>query len=149
MRKNKWIPTCPDCHRLHESWQPCPMRIAYAYLPPNPDTPQTTDADNSWISSHKQFSVLKAVEDAVTDIIDEDKMDVEGLEENPYPRVNKEAEEYYLGKTGGLTKVYFDINQIALGTIWDFYGNYYANEMIDLHGNYNVKGKTYSRLIST
>ena len=63
-------------------------------------------------------------------------------------QINKEAEEDYLGKTRGLTKVYFDINQIALGTIWDFYGDYYANEMIDLHGDYNVKGKAYNQLVS-
>ena len=87
--------------------------------------------------------------DHSNDHFDGDRPASEGLEENSCPCVNKEAEEDYLGKTRGLTKVYFDINQIALGTIWDFYGDYYANEMIDLKGNYDVIGKTYSNLIST
>jgi predicted ATP-dependent protease len=43
-------------------------------------------------------------------------------------------------------RVYFDINQVALGTIDNFYGDYYANEDMKVVEGFEVVGKTYTEI---
>jgi len=46
------------------------------------------------------------------------------------------------------TRCYFDSEHICLGTIHDFYGDYYASDDITLPEGYNPKGKGYTELLT-
>ena len=43
-------------------------------------------------------------------------------------------------------KCYFDAQHICLGTITNFYGDYYANEYMDLPDGFRPEGMSYADL---
>lgn len=46
------------------------------------------------------------------------------------------------------TRCYFDSDHICLGTINDFYSDYYASDDIALPEDYNPKGKRYTQILN-
>lgn len=44
------------------------------------------------------------------------------------------------------TKVYFDADKVALGTVDNYYGDYYASETFTLDEGFDVKGKTHQEI---
>ncbi len=63
------IPTCNVCQRLHRPDQPCPLRIANAYMMQPQALERLTDADKTWMAEHKDFSILDLVEGSIASTI--------------------------------------------------------------------------------
>lgn len=59
---------CEVCHRLHGSGQPCPLRIANAYMMQCQALEKLTEADKKWMAENNTFSVLDTLEDAIADM---------------------------------------------------------------------------------
>ena len=63
------IPTCNVCCRNHKPDQPCPLRIANAYMMQPQALESLTNADKAWMAEHKDFSVLDLVEGSIASIM--------------------------------------------------------------------------------
>ncbi len=57
---------CNICHKLHDENMACPLRIANAYTMQPQALEKLTNADKEWMAEHPDFSVLDAIEDAIT-----------------------------------------------------------------------------------
>lgn len=55
---------CKVCHRSHEDSEPCPLRIANAYMMLPQALERLTEADKKWMASN-QVSVLDILEDVI------------------------------------------------------------------------------------
>ncbi len=60
---------CKVCHRNHEEDQPCPLRVANAYMMQYHALELLTDADKEWIARNPKFSVLDTLEDELADMM--------------------------------------------------------------------------------
>ena len=61
---------CKVCNRMHELNQPCPRRIANAYMMQPQALEQLTAVDKEWMTVYGgNFSVLDIVEDAIANMI--------------------------------------------------------------------------------
>lgn len=60
---------CNVCHRNHEPGQPCPLRVANAYMMQPQALEKLTEADRKWMAENKNFSVLDTIEDAIADMM--------------------------------------------------------------------------------
>ncbi len=58
---------CDVCHRNHTPEQPCPLRVANAYLMQPQALEKLTEADKNWMAANPSFSVLDTLEDAIAD----------------------------------------------------------------------------------
>ena len=69
MADSERLPTCNICSRLHRPEQPCPLRIANAYIMQVGAMGKLTEADKNWMQEHPNFSVLDVIEDAVPELM--------------------------------------------------------------------------------
>lgn len=60
---------CPFCHRLHDTNQPCPRRIANVYLRKPKALDRLSKADEEWIDTHGDACILEILEDALADMM--------------------------------------------------------------------------------
>ena len=57
---------CRVCHRSHREDQPCPLRVANAYMMQPQALEKLTEADKKWMASNST-SVLDILEDELAD----------------------------------------------------------------------------------
>jgi len=62
---------CPVCNRLHKKNQPCPQRIACAYIMKPGATEALTEADKLWMA-HNKFSALEVLEEELANRMQEE-----------------------------------------------------------------------------
>jgi len=60
---------CKVCCRNHELGQPCPLRVANAYMMLPQALEKLTEADKKWMAENKNFSVLDTIEETIANMM--------------------------------------------------------------------------------
>ena len=66
---NERIGTCKVCNRLHKVNQPCPLRIANAYMMQPQALERLTEVDKEWMAGNPTLSVLDILEEELANRI--------------------------------------------------------------------------------